>query len=58
MWIATLAIAGVPPFSGFFSKDEILAETFARGTSTAVLRALGSWARCRGDDDGVLHDAA
>src|SRR5213075_938644 len=22
MWIATLAIAGVPPFAGFFSKDE------------------------------------
>jgi NADH-quinone oxidoreductase subunit L len=26
-----LAIAGIPPFSGFFSKDEILAETFHRG---------------------------
>ena len=32
MWIATLAIAGVPPLSGFFSKDEILAAVFARGT--------------------------
>jgi NADH-quinone oxidoreductase subunit L len=31
MWIATLAIAGVPPLSGFFSKDEILAAAFARG---------------------------
>jgi NADH-quinone oxidoreductase subunit L len=31
MWIATIAIAGVPPFSGFFSKDEILAMTFAKG---------------------------
>jgi NADH-quinone oxidoreductase subunit L len=31
MWIATLAIAGIPPFSGFFSKDEILAAAFARG---------------------------
>ncbi len=30
-WIATLAIAGIPPFAGFFSKDEILANTFARG---------------------------
>ncbi len=24
MWVATLAIAGVPPLAGFFSKDEIL----------------------------------
>ncbi|HKI96097.1 MAG TPA: NADH-quinone oxidoreductase subunit L [Gemmatimonadales bacterium] len=31
MWVATLAIAGVPGFSGFFSKDEILAAAFARG---------------------------
>jgi NADH-quinone oxidoreductase subunit L len=31
MWIATLAIAGIPPLSGFFSKDEILAAAFARG---------------------------
>jgi NADH-quinone oxidoreductase subunit L len=27
--IATIAIAGFPPFSGFFSKDEILASAFA-----------------------------
>jgi len=33
MWIAALAIAGVPPLSGFFSKDEILTAAFARGTS-------------------------
>ena len=32
MWIATLAIAGIPPFSGFFSKDEILTAAFARGS--------------------------
>jgi NADH-quinone oxidoreductase subunit L len=31
MLIATLAIAGVPPFSGFFSKDEILGAAFGRG---------------------------
>jgi NADH-quinone oxidoreductase subunit L len=30
MWIATLAIAGIFPFAGFFSKDEILASVFAR----------------------------
>lgn len=33
MWTATLALAGVPLFSGFFSKDEILAAAFARGAS-------------------------
>jgi NADH-quinone oxidoreductase subunit L len=30
MWIATLAIAGIPVFAGFFSKDEILGAVFAR----------------------------
>ena len=30
MWIATLAISGIPPLSGFFSKDEILGSVFAR----------------------------
>ena len=28
--IATLAISGMPPFAGFFSKDEILGHTFRR----------------------------
>ena len=36
MLIATLAIAGIPPFSGFFSKEEILAAAFARGATTPV----------------------
>jgi NADH-quinone oxidoreductase subunit L len=40
MWIATLAIAGVPPFAGFFSKDEILAATFARGAEDPVYYGL------------------
>jgi len=29
--VATLAIAGFPPFAGFFSKDEILWQAFATG---------------------------
>jgi NADH-quinone oxidoreductase subunit L len=37
--MGTLAISGVPLFSGFFSKDEILAETFAHGH--VVLWAVG-----------------
>jgi NADH-quinone oxidoreductase subunit L len=36
MLIATLAISGIPPFSGFFSKDEILAAAFARGGDTPI----------------------
>ncbi len=35
MWIATLAIAGMP-LSGFFSKDEILAYAFGRGHDNPV----------------------
>ena len=36
MLIATLAISGVPPFSGFFSKDEILGAAFARGAGHPI----------------------
>jgi NADH-quinone oxidoreductase subunit L len=36
MLIATLAIAGIPPFSGFFSKDEILAAAYGRGESIPI----------------------
>jgi NADH-quinone oxidoreductase subunit L len=36
MLIATLAISGIPPFSGFFSKDQILAAAFARGADTPI----------------------
>ena len=31
--VATLAIAGIPIFAGFFSKDEILARAFAAGAT-------------------------
>jgi len=30
MWVGTLAIAGIWPFAGFFSKDEIIWQTAAR----------------------------
>jgi NADH-quinone oxidoreductase subunit L len=41
MWIATLAIAGIPPFAGFFSKDEILGSVFARTHGSTLADA--SW---------------
>ena len=43
MWIATLAIAGVPPFAGFFSKDQILGAVFERAHESrlAEVRFLG-----------------
>ncbi|HVX38924.1 MAG TPA: NADH-quinone oxidoreductase subunit L [Gemmatimonadaceae bacterium] len=39
MWIATLAIAGIPPFAGFFSKDEILGGVFARAQHSTIASA-------------------
>jgi NADH-quinone oxidoreductase subunit L len=39
MWIGTFAIAGIPPFSGFFSKDEILASVFVRASGTTLAEA-------------------
>ena len=37
MFVGTLAIAGIPPFSGFFSKDEILFRAFVNNKAIWVL---------------------
>jgi len=39
---AWLAISGIPPFSGFFSKDEILAKAFAYHPIVWVFGTLGA----------------
>src|SRR5437660_271122 len=42
MIIATLAIAGIPPFAGFFSKDEILWQTWtSEGGAYRLLWIIG-----------------
>ena len=41
MVVAWLAISGIPPLSGFWSKDEILAVTFERGGAWVILWAVG-----------------
>lgn len=40
--VGCLAIAGIPGFSGFFSKDEILAHTFASSKTMYVLALAGA----------------
>ena len=40
MLIGTIAISGIPPFAGFFSKDEILAHTFMHSTSMYVIGVI------------------
>jgi NADH-quinone oxidoreductase subunit L len=43
MLLATLAISGVPPFSGFFSKDEILAHVYEYNTPLWAVSTLASF---------------
>jgi len=54
MWIGSLALAGVPFFAGYYSKDAILEATYLQGTAighfsfgvglvVAVLTAFYSW---------------
>lgn len=40
--IGTIAISGIPPLAGFFSKDEILAHTFQHNKLMWALAAFGS----------------
>ncbi|MBI5418832.1 MAG: NADH-quinone oxidoreductase subunit L [Deltaproteobacteria bacterium] len=44
MFIATLAIAGIPGLSGFFSKDEILWKSFSSEHGHLALWAIGTLA--------------
>ncbi len=40
--LASLSISGIPPFAGFFSKDEILWQTYLRGDLGKVLWLMGT----------------
>ena len=41
--VATLALTGIPPFSGFFSKDAILLAAYAHDKTLWLLRAAGAF---------------
>jgi NADH-quinone oxidoreductase subunit L len=70
MFIGTVAISGIPPFSGFFSKDEILAHVYEHsptlwffGMVTSMLTAfymfrmlfVTFWGTFRGTRDQAHH---
>lgn len=42
MLLGTIAISGIPPFSGFFSKDEILAHTYEHNKTLWAVGMLAS----------------
>jgi NADH-quinone oxidoreductase subunit L len=42
MMVGTIAIAGIPPFSGFFSKDEILAHVYEHNKAFWVIAVIGA----------------
>jgi NADH-quinone oxidoreductase subunit L len=42
MLLGTIAISGVPPFAGFFSKDEILAHTYEHSQLLWVIGSIAS----------------
>jgi NADH-quinone oxidoreductase subunit L len=42
MLIATFAIAGIPPFAGFFSKDEILWQVFSSPHGSKIFWVMGA----------------
>lgn len=43
---ATLAISGIPPFSGFFSKDLILSKAFEHNIVIYILALIGALLTC------------